>query len=130
MSDPTTSSITISARRRLRRTIDKHVADAHHPRPLLRGFRPLVRPAVALACEQSLTAMATRLADPFATVDASAAAELNRYLTDGATSSLFGHDAEAAAADATTLAGRLGHVTGRGIGSDQPGVVRAAVARS
>ena len=94
-------------RRRQAAFIRSTLRDARAERPLLRGYRPLVRRAVALACEPALIAMLTTLEDATVTLDQSAGSRLRSFLTDGATSPLYGHDADSAQVTAGRLADAL-----------------------
>jgi nucleotide-binding universal stress UspA family protein len=107
---------TTSTRKRLAGTIDKLRQDARTERPLLRGFRPLARPAVVAACEPTLARITALLESDRIALAPEALANLNRFLTEGATSPLYGHDALAANATARAIFDAL-DVRGAGVAS-------------
>ena len=105
---PTQSSrVSSKDRRQLAGFIRSALRDAHGARPLLRGYRPLIRRSVALACEPALERALTTLEDSSVTLDATAMRSLRRFATDGATSPLYGHDVSAAQAAIGRLAENL-----------------------
>ena len=104
---PTTSRISSKDRRQLAGLIRSALQDASAPRPLLRGFRPLIRRNVVLACADALARTATSLEDASVTLDLAAVRSIRRFVTDGAISPLYGHDASAARTAAVRLAEEL-----------------------
>ena len=70
---PTESSrVSSKDRRQLAGFIRSALRDANGARPLLRGYRPLIRRSVALACKPALERTLTTLEDSGVTLDASA----------------------------------------------------------
>ena len=100
---PTTDRVSSRDRRQLAAFIRSALRDASAPRPILRGFRPLTRRNVVLGCADALSRTATTLEDASVTLDPAAVGSIRRFVTDGATSPLYGHDLSAARTAALRL---------------------------
>ena len=81
---------TMRERLRWARSIDKLVEDAKRRPSLYRQFRPIVRPEMTRAVEPDMLAIAGALRDERQPVSRAALSELREFMTDGATSPLFG----------------------------------------
>jgi hypothetical protein len=95
---------TARARATWTRSIDGLLDELVRPQPRLRSLRPLYRREVGRACAHSLTEIRWVLADRTATVRPEAMRRLREFLTDGASSPLYGRDAEQARRAARELA--------------------------
>lgn len=69
----------------------------------IRPLYPIVRPAVAAACDDSLARIDVALRDDATTLPEPAVAAVRRFLEDGAASPLYGASVERAAAAASAL---------------------------
>ena len=85
-------------RAKLAQSVRKIVRDSAHSRPPIRGYWPLVRPDVARTCAPQLTRIAELLEDPSSELTGDALKPLRDFLTEGATSPLYGYNVSAAVA--------------------------------
>ena len=83
-------------RTRWGRSIERLLGDAERRQGLIRAARPLVEARVVAACAPALAEIRDVLVDPDATVTPQAMHRLRTFLTDGASSPLYGEDPEAA----------------------------------